>query len=158
MTDREEPTAKAAPASAPPPDDAGLRRREVLAIGAAAGAGIVASCLPVVRYLSPNATLGGSNAAEVPADRLAPWEAIPLVVAARPAYLLRTASEYVAVGSRCTHLACIVKWQRSRRNFFCPCHGARFAPDGSVLSGPAPTPLPRLRVTETAGVIRVELA
>jgi len=49
-----------------------------------------------------------------------------------------------AISLVCTHLGCIVKPVET--GFDCPCHGSRFAPDGSVTRGPAPSPLPWLAV------------
>lgn len=41
----------------------------------------------------------------------------------------------------CTHAGCIVHWNEFERCWDCPCHGSHFAPDGSVLNGPALHPL-----------------
>ncbi len=43
----------------------------------------------------------------------------------------------------CTHLGCVVEWDQRRQIILCPCHDGRFNPvNGSVISGPPPTPLP----------------
>jgi len=41
----------------------------------------------------------------------------------------------------CTHMKCIVHWNRAERSWDCPCHGSRFNYDGSVIEGPALAPL-----------------
>jgi glycine/D-amino acid oxidase-like deaminating enzyme/nitrite reductase/ring-hydroxylating ferredoxin subunit len=52
----------------------------------------------------------------------------------------------------CTHLGCHVHWNSIEQCWDCPCHGSHFAPDGTVLNGPAISPLEpvSLGVKETA--------
>jgi glycine/D-amino acid oxidase-like deaminating enzyme/nitrite reductase/ring-hydroxylating ferredoxin subunit len=53
-----------------------------------------------------------------------------------------------AVSARCTHLGCIVHFNEAERAWECPCHGSRFAVDGSVIQGPANRPLERKDLSE----------
>ncbi|WP_181770611.1 FAD-dependent oxidoreductase [Amycolatopsis pittospori] len=53
--------------------------------------------------------------------------------------------ELHAVGAHCTHLGCLVAFNNAEKTWDCPCHGSRFALDGSVLQGPAVRSLPKKR-------------
>ena len=54
------------------------------------------------------------------------------------------------VSAVCTHMDCIVDWNRAERSWDCPCHGSRFTVDGEVIEGPAIAPLQQYRKNEEA--------
>jgi Rieske Fe-S protein len=48
-----------------------------------------------------------------------------------------TGSGYLAVGGICPHNGCNLAWVQEDRQVECPCHGSRFAGDGTLLHPPA---------------------
>lgn len=38
----------------------------------------------------------------------------------------------------CTHLGCVVPWNKAENKFKCPCHGSQYNAEGKVIRGPAP--------------------
>jgi len=61
-----------------------------------------------------------------------------------------------ALSLRCPYLGCLLAWNEEARQFHCPCHGDRFAADGSVLVGRSPTHLNRFSLRRApAGGVKV---
>jgi cytochrome b6-f complex iron-sulfur subunit len=61
-----------------------------------------------------------------------------------------------AFSAICTHLGCVVEWDKQRQFILCPCHDGRFNPlNGAVISGPPPAPLSQLALTVEEGAIYV---
>jgi len=56
----------------------------------------------------------------------------------------------------CPHLGCYYNWNPASGHFECPCHGSVYAPDGTVLGGPAPRRLDTLPVKIENGELYVE--
>jgi Rieske Fe-S protein len=82
------------------------------------------------------------------ADRIAPGEGRVVSRHGKQVALSRDDDGALhAVSARCTHLGCIVAWNDAERSWDCPCHASRFAPDGSVLQGPAVQPLAKRPVS-----------
>jgi thiosulfate dehydrogenase [quinone] large subunit len=66
-----------------------------------------------------------------------------------PAALLHLSNDQVvAYGRTCTHAGCLVGYDQSAEILVCPCHGAEFDPSNRAepISGPAPRPLPSIKV------------
>jgi cytochrome b6-f complex iron-sulfur subunit len=68
--------------------------------------------------------------------------------------VFRDAEGVFAISTVCTHLGCIVK--TSANGFDCPCHGSGFTKDGTVRKGPAPKPLPWLKVSKSGAGLTVD--
>jgi cytochrome b6-f complex iron-sulfur subunit len=59
-----------------------------------------------------------------------------------PAVLLNVQNKgYIAFSRTCTHLGCLVEYNKNRQKLICPCHAGIFDLEGNVVSGPPPQPL-----------------
>lgn len=64
-----------------------------------------------------------------------------------PVILIRVAEgDFRAFSGTCTHLDCIVEYQKDERRIWCNCHNGRYDLTGQVVSGPPPRPLQAFRV------------
>lgn len=76
----------------------------------------------------------------------------------RTVYVVVKADGRVKVLSNiCTHANCAVRWEPTKRAFFCPCHDGYFDMDGKVQAGPPPRPLDELPHKVDGGVLFVQL-
>ncbi|MEW6337751.1 MAG: ubiquinol-cytochrome c reductase iron-sulfur subunit [Acidobacteriota bacterium] len=90
-------------------------------------------------------------------------------------FIFREGNTFHAISAVCTHLGCTVRAEalsqietrtvegmelRLTHRFSCPCHGSRYAGDGSNVSGPAPRPLAwhHLSVAADDGQLVADLA
>ena len=122
-------------------------RRTVLATGAAAA--LTAGCS---KYGDGNDSSGSSSVKASGGQELAKTSEIPVgggkifkdqkIVVTQP-----KKDEFKAFSAICTHQGCTVGTV-ANGTIDCPCHGSKFSvKDGSVVNGPAPSPLPPVAIT-----------
>jgi len=129
-------------------------------LGACLGGAVVvagvAALYPVYSYLAPRGTIGGPEKVTIPESEVPEGTARFFEYGGSSAVVVRTKDTgVVALSAVCTHLGCIVQWDKQSQNFICPCHAGHYNAQGTVLSGPPPKPLPKLPFTVSNGQIVV---
>ncbi len=129
----------------------GRRRFLTWFLGTSAGALMAAIAYPVARFVSPP---------EVPEASTNQVEAGPtndpellekgfkiVRFGADPVILVRVSeTEYRAFAGTCTHLDCIVEFQKDKQRIWCNCHNGDYNLHGQVVAGPPPKPLEPFKV------------
>jgi len=67
--------------------------------------------------------------------------------------IINTGDGFIALSSVCTHQGCQVTYNHSNQNLPCPCHGSVFATSGSVLQGPANSPLKKYEINQDGDLL-----
>jgi cytochrome b6-f complex iron-sulfur subunit len=111
---------------------------------------------PIFRYLAPREQQTGSAKVTFPEADVPEGDAKFIQYAGSAAVLVRKkGGDLIALSAVCTHLGCIVQWQKERQEFLCPCHAGLYTVDGAVISGPPPKPLQKIPVVVANGTITV---
>lgn len=137
-------------------DNAGRRKFLMTFMAAGGAAAAAAVAWPLYRFLAP--ANGGRSVTTVviPEGEVGEGEAKFFQYAGSAAVLVRKrGGELVAFSAVCTHLGCIVQWEKDKQGFLCPCHAGHYSADGAVLSGPPPKPLNRIPYKVAGGKITV---
>ena len=128
-----------------PPPSPFATRRHFIQVGMAAVAAAWAGTL-VQSRLFPQEGTQPAKPVSFPLAELPVGGVKTIAYGAAPALVMRTAEGIRAFSLICTHLACTVRWEDAKKEFFCPCHDGRFDQFGEVLAGPPPAPLEQVAV------------
>jgi cytochrome b6-f complex iron-sulfur subunit len=69
-------------------------------------------------------------------------------------FLVRQGDDFKALYQVCTHLGCLLR--EADEGFSCPCHGAKFGADGTLLTGPPPRDMDEFAVEVVDGDVIVD--
>ncbi len=71
--------------------------------------------------------------------------------------IINTGEGFVALSNICTHQGCVVSYDSEANKLPCPCRGSVFSTSGSVLEGPADSPLKKYEVTQEGDILTIVL-
>jgi cytochrome b6-f complex iron-sulfur subunit len=71
--------------------------------------------------------------------------------------VINTGDGFIALSSVCTHQGCRVSYNHDNGNLPCPCHNSVFSTTGSVLEGPAGSPLKKYDLTQDGDILTIAL-
>lgn len=124
-------------------------------LGTSVGALAVSVLYPVLRYVSPpRIPEASTNQIEAgPANDPALMDKGFKIVrfGAEPVILVKLSdTDFRAFSATCTHLDCIVGFQKDKTRIFCNCHGGQYDMNGRNVGGPPPRPLTPFKVNLVA--------
>ncbi|HYU46664.1 MAG TPA: Rieske 2Fe-2S domain-containing protein [Terriglobales bacterium] len=97
------------------------------------------------QFLSPNVLYEPSPVVNMGKPESYQLDSVTLDVEAR-IFVVHATEGFFAVNAVCTHLGCLTAWKPEIDTIACPCHGSKFTREGVKKEGPAPKPLPWLRM------------
>lgn len=124
-------------------------------LGTSFGALAVSVLYPIGRFISPP-HIAEQGTAQVDAgttdDPVFHDKAFKIVrFGADPVIIVRAADDdYRAFAATCTHLDCIVGYQKEHSRLWCNCHGGAYDLTGRNIAGPPPRPLTPFKVNLVA--------
>jgi Rieske Fe-S protein len=120
-------------------------------LGTSAGATLMSMLYPVARFMSPP-EMPEAGVHEMDAGATNDPEFLDkgfriIRFGAEPVIVIRVSdTDFRAFAGTCTHLDCIVEFQRPLQRIWCNCHNGGYDLTGRNIIGPPPRPLEAFRV------------
>ena len=131
----------------------GVERRGFLGwlLATSAGTLLLSVLYPVIRFISPphipEATTSQVEAGPTNDSELLEKGFKIIRFGAEPVILIRlNESDFKAFSATCTHLDCIVEFQKDKERIWCNCHNGHYDMAGRNIAGPPPRPLTAYKV------------
>ena len=113
---------------------------------------LVSFLYPLSRFVAPPLARKFSSKLSVNKELVSVGSAKEIVLGNTPAIIINVPDKgYVAVSRVCTHLGCLVQYDKKGKRLICPCHAGVFDLEGKVLSGPPPKPLENIPLKVEGG-------
>ena len=111
---------------------------------------------PVSKFLVPPKRNAKDSQLTINKDEIPPGTAKEIIFNETPVVVInRRGSGFIALARQCTHLGCLVGYDKFNNKLVCPCHAGEFDLEGNVLSGPATKPLLRYPLKITSDQITI---
>jgi cytochrome b6-f complex iron-sulfur subunit len=125
-----------------------MKRRSFLGVvlGVLASTAVGAVVYPLIRFVTPSSATGAQKVS-LKKDTIQAGGAEETVVNNVPVIVInRPGKGFIALSRVCTHLGCLVQYDRETGRLLCPCHAGLFDAEGKVLSGPPTRALSKVPV------------
>ena len=117
---------------------------------------LVSFVYPASKFLIPPKSSARETLLVLDKDEIPPGGAMEITYNQNPVIVInRKGSGFIALSRICTHLGCLVGYDRFNGKLVCPCHAAEFDLEGNVLSGPATKPLTRYPLKITSDQVTI---
>ena len=108
---------------------------------------LVSFAYPLIRFLAPSGAGEKTQKMTMRKDEIPSGEAKDIIFNNTPAIIInRPGKGFIVLSRVCTHLGCLVEYNRAKNDLVCPCHAGVYDLEGTVVSGPPPKSLQKFPV------------
>lgn len=119
------------------------RRRFLRSLLLLLGTTVLASFVyPLIRFFAPPGSEAEGKKVVIKRSEIPAGSAKDIVVNNIPSIVINSPDKgFIALSKVCTHLGCLVEYEKGGGRLLCPCHAGVYTLEGRVVSGPPPKPL-----------------